>query len=65
MPGKAEQQSCGNDNSCLLSVIQVKDGRLYAATSNSQDWAVKAAEDLLSVAVYLYDIPDTDFLLHL
>jgi hypothetical protein len=44
---------------------QVLQGRLYAANTNSQDWAVKTAADLLSLTIYLYDVPDMDFILHL
>eukprot|EP00983_Pelagomonas_calceolata_P044117 1139168-Pelagomonas_calceolata.AAC.2 len=44
---------------------QVLNGRLYGANSNDRDWAIRAAEDLLTLVIYLYDIPDMDFILHL
>jgi len=43
----------------------VLQGRLYAADTNDKDWAVRAAEDLLTLTLFLYDIPDMDFILHL
>ena len=47
-----------------LLKLQVLDGRLLAHHDNSEDWAVRATEDMLQLAIHLYQVPDMDFITH-